>query len=247
MTLKDQRNWYEDWHSASKPELPVEALKQAMRLRAIAQVLDRISFARVLVIGCGQGDELRLLNDAHVTAFDLSMSAATHARSLVGQNDYLQSDGMHLPFRSGSFDLVISSEVIEHVLEPSKMMGEVARVLVPGGHLLITTPNWQSLFGFARWIGEKILRRPVTSDDQPVDNWATPNRLAHLFNANGFSVVQRRGAWYFPPTGVGLRRLPDPPMAWVFERLLFLEYYSQAALPGWGHLLVLAGQKSQVG
>jgi 2-polyprenyl-3-methyl-5-hydroxy-6-metoxy-1,4-benzoquinol methylase len=244
MKLKEQRKWYEDWHDADKPDLPVEDLKQAMRLRAIEQTLAQLPYAKVLVIGCGQGDELELLKNAHVIAFDFSMSAVIHARTLVEQNHYLQSDAMHLPFSSGSFDLVISSEVIEHILEPTKMMQEIARVLVPGGHLLITTPNWQSFFGMARWLGEKILRRPVTSDDQPVDNWATPSGLTQLFNASGFSIVVRRGAWYFPPTGIGLRRLPDPLMARVFTRLLPLEHNLQTGLPSWGHMLVMAGRKT---
>jgi SAM-dependent methyltransferase len=46
-----------------------------------------------------------------------------------------------LPFDDGSFDVVWSSEVIEHVADTARWLSEVRRVLVPGGRLLLTTPN----------------------------------------------------------------------------------------------------------
>lgn len=54
-----------------------------------------------------------------------------------------------LPFASQSFDLVVSLEGIEHVFNPANLFSELARVLKPGGLLLITTPNIQSLA--SRW------------------------------------------------------------------------------------------------
>jgi len=46
-----------------------------------------------------------------------------------------------LPFEDGSFDVVWSSEVIEHVADTARWLSEVRRVLVPRGRLLVTTPN----------------------------------------------------------------------------------------------------------
>lgn len=50
-------------------------------------------------------------------------------------------DGMVLPFRDTAFDTVLCNEVLEHVPEPSRFMAEVARVIKPGGILLLTTPQ----------------------------------------------------------------------------------------------------------
>jgi SAM-dependent methyltransferase len=50
-------------------------------------------------------------------------------------------DGMALPFRDATFDSVLCNEVLEHVPEPASLMGEVARVLRPGGVLLLSTPQ----------------------------------------------------------------------------------------------------------
>ncbi len=46
-----------------------------------------------------------------------------------------------LPFEDGSFDVVWASEVIEHVADTARFLSDVRRVLVPGGRLLVTTPN----------------------------------------------------------------------------------------------------------
>ena len=46
-----------------------------------------------------------------------------------------------LPFRDGMFDIAISSHVAEHLTQPERVFGELARVLKPGGLLLILTPN----------------------------------------------------------------------------------------------------------
>lgn len=50
-------------------------------------------------------------------------------------------DAMRLPFRSETFDTVVASEIIEHVGNPEALVSEAARVLAPGGTLVVTTPN----------------------------------------------------------------------------------------------------------
>ena len=244
INLDEQRQWYEDWHRRHPDELPVEQLKQQMRLESIEQALTQVSQQDILVIGCGSGDELLLLNGERVVAFDLSVNAVRNAQAIEPRSHYAQADGMHLPFGDQQFDLVLSSEVIEHMLEPDKMIDEIVRVLKPGGNLIITTPNWRSWFGLARKVGEFVLRRPVTSDGQPVDEWQTVGSLSHLLEKdNQLKVVAKRGAWYFPPTGLGHTRLPDRFMASIFQRLLGIERWLQRALPSWGHLLVVVAKR----
>jgi SAM-dependent methyltransferase len=54
-------------------------------------------------------------------------------------------DGRALPFADASFDTVLSTEVLEHVLAPQEVVDEMARVLKPGGRLLVTVPFIQPL------------------------------------------------------------------------------------------------------
>lgn len=51
------------------------------------------------------------------------------------------ADGQALPFRDGTFDFVIATEVIEHVRYPYKLLREIRRVLKPSGRALLSTPN----------------------------------------------------------------------------------------------------------
>ena len=50
-----------------------------------------------------------------------------------------------LPFRGGSFDMVVASEIVEHLENPQGAMLEAARVLRPGGYLVVSTPYRESL------------------------------------------------------------------------------------------------------
>ncbi len=246
MKLDEQRQWYENWHNKGQSKLPVENMKQAMRLESLAHSIKYYVVQSVLVIGCGQGDELRLLQPDYLVAMDLAHTAVQQAQAVKPQEHYIQADGMRLPFADESFDTVITSEVIEHILEPDVMLAEIYRVLSMDGKLVVTTPNWQSFFGLARKLGEIVLRRPITSDGQPVDNWSTPHSLESLLNATGLLVDNRRGSWYFPPTGLGKTRLPDGAMASLFALLLPLERWLQHALPDWGHLLVIVARKRKL-
>jgi SAM-dependent methyltransferase len=54
----------------------------------------------------------------------------------------IQGDALHLPFDDGTFDRIICSEVLEHIPDDVAAMGELARVLRPGGTMAITIPRF---------------------------------------------------------------------------------------------------------
>jgi ubiquinone/menaquinone biosynthesis C-methylase UbiE len=108
-----------------------------------------ISFARQLVVndvldlGCGDGEvavELARLTGAKVIAADVSNVALDACRRRGLQTARLQA-GEPLPFAENSFDLVFMTEVIEHLLDPSRTLNEIRRVLRPNGYLILSTPN----------------------------------------------------------------------------------------------------------
>ena len=57
------------------------------------------------------------------------------------------ADGRRLPFRSAAADLVVSSNVLEHVARPYEMLHELARVTRPAGHIWVSFTNWYSPWG----------------------------------------------------------------------------------------------------
>lgn len=98
---------------------------------------------RVLDYGCGKGDFLRRIADraAERWGADIDPDVLAEAERHAGINTRPISPGQPLPFADGEFDTVISMEVIEHVADERALLRECARVLAPGGRLLLTTPH----------------------------------------------------------------------------------------------------------
>jgi SAM-dependent methyltransferase len=112
----------------------VVAYRFAARLVVGAQVLDA---------GCGEGygAELLAASAAEATGVDLDAAVVAHARGRYGRARFRQGDLLALPFPDASFDAVVSLQTIEHLAEPRAFVAECARVLRPGGRLILSTPN----------------------------------------------------------------------------------------------------------
>jgi 2-polyprenyl-3-methyl-5-hydroxy-6-metoxy-1,4-benzoquinol methylase len=98
---------------------------------------------KVLDIACGEGygsHALKAAGAASVIGVDVSEEACQHARAKYGV-DARQGDAEAIPLPTGSVDVVVSFETIEHVPHPDIFLDECARVLVPGGLIIISTPN----------------------------------------------------------------------------------------------------------
>jgi len=95
--------------------------------------------------GCGAAHGVYLLaSDCHaVIGIDISVTALTYARRYhSGDNiEFLAQDATNLGFKSETFDVVLSFEVIEHLKSHRAYLREIRRVLKDGGILLISTPN----------------------------------------------------------------------------------------------------------
>ncbi len=75
---------------------------------------------------------------AHIVGVDLDLDSLRKNTLL---RDRLQANVEHLPFADGSFDLVTANMVVEHLPNPSAALGEIHRVLAPGGKFIFHTPN----------------------------------------------------------------------------------------------------------
>jgi SAM-dependent methyltransferase len=101
---------------------------------------------RVLDAACGSGFGSQMLQAAgarQVVAVDVSAEALAGASARFGSRGvhFLRANLASLPFPSASFDLVVSMETIEHVIEPRRVLAEFARCLRPDGRLVLSTPN----------------------------------------------------------------------------------------------------------
>ncbi len=134
---------------------------------------------RLLDVGCGAGLTLELAQNSGWAAegIDVDRKAVENAcgkglRAKVGILSELE-------FPAGSFDAVVMNHVIEHLYDPAQSLRECRRILRTGGHLLVNTPNTQSLGH--QWFGEHWV-----AIDSP--------RHLHLFPSKSLrTLVERAG------------------------------------------------------
>ena len=179
------------------------------RMRRMLAVVEASSARRVLDVGCGRGvfpSELhrRLGVQAHgLDVFDPDSVAADGWC-------YTGGDLTHgLPYPDGQFDCVTLGEVIEHVPDPDRLLGDIRRVLAPGGWLVLSTPNlvcWanrvlvplgiQPLFTETSsrvTLGRRFRALGQGNGAQGHLKVFTHRSLAEILQLHGFEVRERRG------------------------------------------------------
>lgn len=203
---KGLRDFYED------PAVPVasgtpRSLRQA-RMLAAALGPATAGARTVLDIGCGDGTAAAtaapLLAGHRLVGVDWSQDALrrAHARLPYAIRGELTDGG--LPFANDSADAVLFSEVVEHLVDPDSALDEIRRVLRPGGHLMLSTPN------LAAWYNRALLLagvQPVFSEVSLRAIHGRPGKevvghlrlytaraLREFVTAAGFEVVRLSGA-----------------------------------------------------
>lgn len=106
----------------------------------------------VLDAGCGTGGLLRRLAEQQaawkLTGVDLSAVACELARTRADKARIVEGSIESLPFENGSFDAVVSCDVVCQVGAPERAVGEIARCLRPGGVALLTFPAYAWLYSY---------------------------------------------------------------------------------------------------
>ena len=171
---------------------PYPNVEEARRWAAIGEYLSRIAASgrhgdcgalRILDVGCGRGWMTRLASvygECHgidpvdeVVAFARTLSPELRffhgtIEDLLGSPDF------------EPYDVVLCSEVIEHVEDKEAFAGGLRACLGPGGHVVLTTPRGEQ-FGRYRRSGYDL---------QPVEEWITERDLEALFGRHGFRAVR---------------------------------------------------------
>jgi len=177
--LDAQREYYDDRWGREKFANSYERERALLFLRLIART--EFKDPRILDLGCGRGWLAGMLSAfGPTTAVDLSPSGIEAARKRWPDVDFRAGNLFEMEFEEGSYDVVVSQEVIEHVEDQAAYIEVARRCLRPGGYLLLTTPNLA------------VQRRRTDEDHaqwglQPIENWLDRSTLRKLVTP-GFRV-----------------------------------------------------------
>lgn len=142
----------------------------------------------LLDAGCGTGlfSKEAVRRGAKVTSFDVGPKLLNEVAKKC-KTKTVEGSVLDMPFKDNCFDIVISTEVIEHVEDPKKAVEELCRVTKPGGILIITTPNY--VWKFSLLIANLLRVRPYQANE----NWLTFIQLESWLNQNKMEILEKRG------------------------------------------------------
>ncbi len=186
-----------------------------VRLRYIRDQVDRqwsldeaarrpLTGKRALDMGCGAGllaEPLARLG-ASVTGVDAAAETVAIARA------HAAAGGLNIDYRQGdaeavtgeTYDLVTCLEVIEHVADPGAFVAQLARLVAPGGLLILSTPAKTTLSRFAMIsVGETVGGIPAGTHDW--ERFVSPEELRAHAEAAGLRVIDQSGLSFSPARG----------------------------------------------
>jgi 2-polyprenyl-3-methyl-5-hydroxy-6-metoxy-1,4-benzoquinol methylase len=155
---------------------------------------------RALDVGCGYGVMMHLLDQQgyDVVGCEMGIPAALHCRD--SHMRVVRAAAPELPFAAGCFELVVSSHVIEHVLDPAAFVDSLVRVAAPGGAVVIITDHrWTSEYAYKRLAAQVRGRVPsfYTSTDHTFV--FAPEHVRRLLHAAGCAEVKAAAFTHVPP------------------------------------------------
>jgi 2-polyprenyl-3-methyl-5-hydroxy-6-metoxy-1,4-benzoquinol methylase len=231
--LEVQKSYWKYWNA--RAEYPHErALRRGDKILAYLRSL-RLERPAILDMGCGMGWFANQLAQFGPTmGIDLSDDAIEQARAKFPQVAFQAGNVLEMELPDQHFDVVVSQEVIAHVPDQAAYLERAARVLKPGGHLILTTPN--------RFVHER-----VEWPDQPpghIEKWLSRKALKRLLRPH-FRVLRRTTAVPMGHRGI-LRLVNSSKGNWFFRLLLGarrVEALKEWAGFGWTQI-VLAQKRS---
>ncbi|MEM2742063.1 MAG: class I SAM-dependent methyltransferase [Nitrososphaeria archaeon] len=184
----------------------LDAIKRGRLIREIVSEFIRIDGAKILDVGCGEGGISIALKEVALQVIGLDIDHLRVKRAKVRSTeegvdvDFIVADGLHMPFKERFFDIVILSDIMEHVPSPKDLIEESRRVLKTKGIIYLQAPNKFSpyqiihdghygLFGItllprriAKWYVTKIRKRTQNYDVFELPTIWSLKRLSQNYN-----------------------------------------------------------------
>jgi ubiquinone/menaquinone biosynthesis C-methylase UbiE len=166
--------------------------------RAYGEALELAPGGRVLDLGCNNGYGTVSLAEAGLNVIGVDVSTRlleqARARSPLHRTRFLEVDGLRLPFADASFDLVTSFQVIEHIADTAPYLGEITRVLKPGGVAMFSTPNAALRLdpGMTPWNIFHVREFRATELEEVLTPWFGAVQVQGLYGVDELYTVERQ-------------------------------------------------------
>ena len=166
------------------------------RVKAILRFLEASQQDSVLEVGSGAGNVLEQVREGQLYGIDLSVFLLQKSRQRTAhrQATLIQANAESLPFANRQFRKLVCTEVLEHVVNPRRVVQEMARVVAPEADLVISVPNEPLINRVKRIIQALALRRWLLQGDG--NSYSSPDEMTeewhlHTFNLRLLQEVSR--------------------------------------------------------
>jgi 2-polyprenyl-3-methyl-5-hydroxy-6-metoxy-1,4-benzoquinol methylase len=139
--------------------------------RCLADLVHQLAPENILDVGCGEGYTLRALADLGIrcpmTGIDLSATAVAEARKRLPEGQFEVSDALDVARAGQTYDVVLMTEVLEHIPQPARMLLLLAQVT---RRFVIASVPWEPFFrGLNFMRGKHVLA--LGNDPEHVNHW----------------------------------------------------------------------------
>lgn len=231
-----ERKAYEDWHARYEVDSEADTPWHRLVIKHLDPERDLIG-KNILEIGCGRGGFTCWLagqraRPARIVAADFATTAVQKGSAFARERrlsgiSWEVNDIQNIAHPDASFDTIISCETVEHVTAPQRALNELARVLKPGGRLLLTTPNYLGSLGLYR-VYLRLRGRAFTEEGQPINNFLLLPLTRSWVAQTGLRVSKVDAVGHYlpfpgrPPLEIPLFNNPRRMMRWLAHHSLIV-------------------------
>ena len=158
-------------HEIYYAQTPISKWIHDWRIKSLIKLIGNVTDKVILDAGSGEGFFLSKIKAKEKYGIEISEKRLRRSQNLVPNMDVISGDVTNLPFDDETFDVIVCSEVLEHVNDFQKALLEFKRCLKPSGILVVSFPNEQTV-AFGRLL---ILKFPLHEVDHI--NWITPKDI----------------------------------------------------------------------